>query len=68
MSTEDLSRWIGCDQCSSAQAMYLVKLVEGELAFCGHHYNKNKEGLDKVAFEIIELNKTEDLPQLEKAE
>ena len=68
MSTEDLSRWIGCDQCSSAQAMYLVKLVEGELAFCGHHYNKNKEGLDKVAFEIIELNKTEELPQLEKAE
>jgi hypothetical protein len=48
--------------------MYLIKLVDGELAFCGHHYNKNKEGLDKVAFETIELNKTEEVPQLEKAE
>jgi hypothetical protein len=48
--------------------MYLVKLVEGELAFCGHHYNKNKAGLDKVAYEVIELNKTEETPQLEKAE
>ena len=68
MTSEDLNRWIGCDQCSSAQALYLVKLVEGELAFCGHHYNYNKEALDKVAFEIIELNKTEEVPQLEKAE
>ena len=68
MTSEDLNRWIGCDQCSSTQALYLVKLVEGELAFCGHHYNHNKEALDKVAFEIIELNKTEEVPQLEKAE
>jgi hypothetical protein len=65
---EDLTRWIGCDQCGSAQAMYLIKLVEGELAFCGHHYNKNKEGLDKVSYEVIELNKTEVTPQLETAE
>jgi hypothetical protein len=48
--------------------MYLIKLVEGELAFCGHHYNKNKEALDKVSYEIIELNKTEETPQLETAE
>jgi len=68
MTSEDLTRWIGCDQCGSAQAMYLIKLVDGELAFCGHHYNKNKEGLDKVAFETIELNKTEEVPQLEQAE
>jgi hypothetical protein len=44
--------------------MYLIKLVDGELYFCGHHYNKNKEGLDKVAFEMIELNKIEEVPQL----
>jgi hypothetical protein len=68
MTPEDLTRWIGCDQCETAQALYLIKLVDGELAFCGHHYNKNKEGLDKVAFEIIQLNKTEELPILEKAE
>ena len=64
MTSEDLYKWIGCDQCGSAQALYLVKLMDGELAFCGHHYNKNKEALDKVAYEIIQLNKEEEVPQL----
>lgn len=63
-----MTEWIGCDRCGTAQAMYLVKLVEGELAFCGHHLNKYKEGLDKVAYEIIELNKIEEVPTLETAE
>ena len=61
--------FIPCDACGSADAMYLVKLVDGELAFCGHHYSKNKPALDKVSFEMIELNKTEEvIPQLETAE
>ena len=64
MTSEDLTRWIGCDQCSTAQALYLVKLIDGELYFCGHHLNKNKWALDKVAYEIIQLNKTEEIPQL----
>ena len=64
MTSEDLNRWIGCDQCGSAQALYLVKLMDGELAFCGHHFNLNKTALDKVAYEIVELNKTEETPQL----
>jgi hypothetical protein len=69
MTTEDLTRWIGCDQCVTAQAMYMVKLVGGELFFCGHHYNASKTGLDKVAYEVIELNKIEEaIPQLETAE
>ena len=69
MTSEDLNTWIACDQCNIAQAMYLIKLVDGELYFCSHHYNKNKEALDKVAFEMIELNKMEEaIPQLEKAE
>jgi hypothetical protein len=59
--------FIPCDACGSADAMYLVKLVEGQLAFCGHHYNKNREALDKVAFEVIELDKVEE-PQLVEAE
>ena len=63
-----LNEWVGCDQCGSAQALYLVKLMDGELAFCGHHYNKNKAGLDKVSYEVIELNKTEETIELEKAE
>lgn len=68
MTSEDLNRWIGCDQCATAQALYLVKLIEGELAFCGHHYNKNKEALDKVAYEIVELDRKEEAPQTEKEE
>ncbi len=64
MTSEDLTRWIGCDQCGTAQAMYMVKLVDGELFFCGHHYNASKRGLDKVAYEVIELNKKEEAPQL----
>jgi hypothetical protein len=68
MTSEDINKWIGCDQCGSAQAMYLIKLMDGELAFCGHHFNKNKEALDKVSYEIVELNKKEEAPQLEKEE
>ena len=64
MTSEDLNKWIACDQCGSAQAMYLIKLMDGELAFCGHHFNKNKEALDKVSYEIVELNKIEEVPQL----
>lgn len=60
---------ITCDKCGPAVvAAYLIKLVDGELAFCGHHYNKFSEALDKVAYEIIQLNKTEEVPELEKAE
>lgn len=66
--TEDLTRWIACDKCQTAQAMWLIKLVEGELYFCGHHKNKFEEALDKVAYEMIELNKTEEVPTLEEAE
>ena len=64
MTSENLNKWIGCDQCGSAQALYLVKLMDGELAFCGHHFNLNKEALDKQAYEIIQLNKEEEVPQL----
>ena len=64
MTSEDLNKWIGCDQCGAAQALYLVKLMDGELAFCGHHFNLNKEALDKVSYEIVELNKVEETPQL----
>jgi hypothetical protein len=47
----------------------MVKLVDGDLFFCGHHYNASKTGLDKVSYEVIELNKMEEaIPQLETAE
>jgi len=60
--------WIKCDSCS-AQAKYIARSTSGELAFCGHHKNKNSKALDSWAYEMIELNKIEEeIPQLEKAE
>jgi hypothetical protein len=44
-------------------------MVDGELYFCGHHKNKFSEALDKVSYEMVELNKIEEAaPQLETAE
>ena len=69
MTSEDLNLIYYCDACSVARASHLIKLLDGELAFCGHHYAKNKEALDTKAYEVIELNKTEEaIPILEKAE
>lgn len=63
--TEDLDRWIACDKCgNSAQAKWLIKLVSGELYFCGHHKNKFENGLAKVSYEMVELNKEEKVPAL----
>ena len=65
MTSEDLiEKWIGCDKCHTAKAAYLVRLINGELYFCGHHLNEYRGVLDKAAYEIVELNKTEDVPQL----
>lgn len=68
MVEEDLTRWIACDKCHTAQAMWQIKMVEGELYFCGHHKNKFAQGLEKVSYEIVELNKVEEVPQLVEAE
>jgi len=67
---EDVTRWIACDKCGdSAQAMWLIKMVAGELYFCGHHKNAFEEGLAKVSYEMIQLNKVEEpTPQLVEAE
>jgi hypothetical protein len=60
---------ITCDKCGPAvSAQYLVKLISGELGFCGHHFRKYSEALDSVSYEVIELNKTEEVLELEKAE
>jgi hypothetical protein len=42
-----------CDRCN-AQAFVLVKMVAGELMFCGHHYAKYQTTLNKMAFEVID--------------
>jgi hypothetical protein len=61
------SEWIKCDSCS-AQSLFLARSPSGELYFCGHHRNKYSEALDKWAYEIIEYNKIEETPKLEKEE
>ena len=63
MTSEDINKWIKCDSCS-AQALFLARGTSGELYFCGHHRNKNSAGLDKWAYEIVELNRKEETPQL----
>ena len=42
-----------CDACGS-QAFVMVKLISGELMFCGHHYVKNQDKLNNQAYEIID--------------
>ena len=57
-----------CDRCN-AEALVKVTGISGDLLFCGHHYNKNSEAIDKWSYEVIELDKKEEAaPILEKAE
>lgn len=61
MTSDITIEWIKCDSCS-ARASWSARGTSGELTFCGHHLNKNKEALDSWAYEIIELGK-EELPK-----
>jgi hypothetical protein len=42
-----------CDRCQ-AQAFVLVKGINGELIFCGHHFAKHEEALYDWAYDIID--------------
>ena len=42
-----------CDRCGS-QAWVLVKGMNGELLFCGHHYTSNESALFQLAYDIID--------------
>ena len=42
-----------CDACQ-AQAFVLVKLANGELYFCGHHFNQHELNLRESAYEIVD--------------
>jgi len=42
-----------CDRCN-AQALVRARGVNGELLFCGHHYNKYSETLNEWAYDIID--------------
>lgn len=42
-----------CDRCQ-AQGWVLVKGLEGELIFCGHHFTEHEEALYNWAYEIVD--------------
>jgi hypothetical protein len=42
-----------CDRCQS-QAFVLVKGINGQLLFCGHHFTKHEESLYNWAYDIID--------------
>jgi len=42
-----------CDVCQ-AQAFVMVKLGQGILTFCGHHFVNHEEKLNKFAYEIVD--------------
>ena len=42
-----------CDKCQ-AQAFVLVKLINGELYFCGHHFTEYEINLRESAYEIVD--------------
>jgi len=41
-----------CDGCA-AQAYVAITKDDKELKFCGHHFNKHGEALDKAGWNII---------------
>ena len=45
-----------CDSCSAA-AKVVFKFLNGELMFCGHHANKNKEVLLEKSIEVWDPEK-----------
>ena len=54
----DLRTLTALDRCDSgkcgAAAKVLVKGLEGELLFCGHHYHKNESKLSSWAYEVVD--------------
>ena len=42
-----------CDRCQS-QAFVLVKGIQGDLIFCGHHFTKHEEELYNWAYDIVD--------------
>jgi len=42
-----------CDRCS-AQAWVIVQGVNGQLYFCGHHFEKHSQKLVEWAYNIVD--------------
>jgi hypothetical protein len=47
----------GADRCDAkcpAQARVLIKMVDGELYFCGSHFARWEEKLTSLSYEIVD--------------
>ena len=42
-----------CDRCSAAAKLVVSLTNGGELAFCGHHANRHREDIARVAERIV---------------
>jgi hypothetical protein len=51
--TQQLTAKDRCDRCD-AQAWVIVKGMNGELFFCGHHFTKHEEALYNWAYDIVD--------------
>jgi len=58
-----------CDRCGAKAYVRVTLAAGGELLFCGHHMNKFRAGLTKVAAEIHdETEQLDDTPATAAAE
>lgn len=53
-SAFSLSKQDRCDAKCPAQAFVLVKFLTGELAFCGHHFDRYEASIIKDSYEVID--------------
>ena len=42
-----------CDRCSAAAKLVVSLASGGELAFCGHHANRHREDIVRVAERVV---------------
>lgn len=49
-----LVKFVPCDYCGVARAVFKVSLSTGELWFCRHHYNKHASAMKTVSTKITE--------------
>lgn len=53
--TKILNNLDRCDHGGcGAQAFVIVKFLQGELIFCGHHFTKHEQALYNYAYDIID--------------
>ncbi|MET0418978.1 MAG: hypothetical protein ABW022_23435 [Actinoplanes sp.] len=42
-----------CDRCSAAAKLEVTLASGGDLAFCGHHANRHREDITRVAQRVV---------------